>query len=688
MSSRRPSAPARRARWSATFVLAGCAVLAACGEDSRNPVPAPPRGVGRPPLPALAPVPVAQRAAYALARLLRGPKPLGGLPVPMSIHKRNVELALADLAALGPETLKLLDDPALIERVVGQALRPVVGEAKPETNAWDNVLQVLMAIPKKPTELVRAWTKDALRIPTASADLAPLRLQAAHVLVGVDDDAVAPMLYDLLAADPGNRKIGAVTLPWLLARGEPWRSRTLDVVLRASGPSLWKQVGNRLGGLVPQGQVDRRIADALTWWHLLIEGSGPPPPAGLPRRKSHRWSRARLGLDPDVPRLPRPGGRTQQPSYGPLPAAVTHGWGTYAVQLGKLAVLPPYASLFDGKVQAARTRCRLAQYGFEAYRQAVYADLSAEALDPDDAAALRDDGLYFTALHCMLGEDPVGARQRAIADLRAMLDSPPPPSAEQAIRMHRLVDALPAEEEESWTLLARVLREVRPLEIYRPVIEAAYERMDVRDMEQKAIVFDLLAADARDPASRGVALHLIRLTRDVAYLPAMERELEREADPTRRPLLRRLLLYIAARGYGIDPETYARVVGHVRTWLDEVPAAEAATLVTALLDLGDLGVEAFAQGLRGARRATFLQAWPQDGRVVAKRVAEALLEPLGVRTPRDVLARALMMAYFNSPSTGDAALAALERRVAAPYRPWVAAVLERVRHRAPRHPGP
>ena len=118
------------------------------------------------------------------------------------VAAQGVVLASSDLAGMPSETIALLDDPALIERVTEQALRPTRGKAVPNTDPWHNVLYVLLSLESKPTPLVLAWTRPALRITPEQAVLTPVRLRAVRVLASVDDVATAATLLDFLAADP------------------------------------------------------------------------------------------------------------------------------------------------------------------------------------------------------------------------------------------------------------------------------------------------------------------------------------------------------------------------------------------------------------------------------------------------------------------------------------------------------
>ena len=646
----------RRILWLAVL-LAGAASIVACGDDPQPP----PRPVDAAPpeLPVLSSM---ERAKYALDRLVRGPAPLDGLVVP-DIHPRSLELAFADLLAMEREATELLSDAEFRTRITA------AGRVQPDP--WSNVLRLMLGFESRSPELSAAWTRPALDLPR-SDEFISLRAEAARVASLVPGPATAEILLGLFEQSPADREIAAVVFS-ALVRIPSHREAALDVALRHGGPSLWSDAWSRLGGVVPAGEIDADIAGALAWWVGLTSGSGPRMPVELPWIKAQPWMQARLGTDPAVPRGRSEAEGPRRPVLAALPSEVMLGSGWLATDLADSAIFPVHGYLFTGKLPAGEGRCVLGQWGFEGYRAAVRGDLGLEGVD---------DGLYYAAKHCMLDTAPSSDAQ-VLEKIDASLDSTPVWDALGVRQLQQKVDALAScDAPGAWERLVRVLREVRPLDTARPLLDAAYDKMLAREHELFPLVSELLRGGPEDV---GVALYLIRRARDPAYLGTLEACLETAQDASLRRVLQRTLVFIYARGYGIAPQRYETFVQQYTGWLEGAPPQQAAALATGLLDLEAPGIQAFADGLRGPRREVFLAAWPRDRRLVPLVVAEALLAPIGPTTSAAERMHALGLAYLSFPRAADGLLEALRRRLPLEERGPVQAALERVRHRAERH---
>lgn len=635
--------------------------LAACGGDDTPPAaPAEQQLIERT-FPELAPVPEAERAAYAFERLVRGPKPLGPLRVP-DIHRRNLEMARADLLAVELETLAILEDPAVIERYTGMA--------RQNADPWHNILRVLLALPGKPVELVLAWTEPVLALDVAGP-LLTLRREAARVLASVPDPRVGPTLLALFEAEPAEREMGVLCLPPLLRLDSPWREWALEVAMTSGSPSLWSDSATRISGLVPLGEVDPAVSDLMAWWGVLLEGSGPRLPRELPRIKHLPWAPARLALDPTVPHLPD-GQRVGRAgvAYGPIPSAISHGGGWYPADLSHDAVFPMYGYLLTGKMPAAQARCALSLWRYPTYAHAVRADQALQG---------EDDALYWTARHCKMDADLELDDVRS--ELAAALDRGGPWTPARVGAVRGLIASLPSSSDPAnWDLLVRVLTEMRPLDQTRTAVERAYDLMVGREPDLVSVIEKMLRSD--DPATRGVGLHLIRRAREPVYLDALERWYDETEAPEERSMLRRTLTWMYSRGSGIEPGRYEAFVGRYEDWIDELDDREAAGFATGLLDFGAPGRLAFARGLQGERRAVYLAGWPRDRRIVSRPVAEAAVAPMGHETVRAETAHVLGLAYTSFPAEAASALAALRDRLPSGDRTLVDPALDRVRHRA------
>lgn len=249
--------------------------------------------------------------------------------------------------------------------------------------------------------------------------------------------------------------------------------------------------------------------------------------------------------------------------------------------------------------------------------------------------------------------------------------------------VRRLVASLPnCTDPANWDLLKRILRGMRPLTTCRTVIERAYDQMLPREPELVRLIEDMLLSEDLD--ARGVALHLIRRSREPAYLDALETWLDRTTDAQEIGLLHRTLPWMYSRGRSIEPDRYARFVRRFVGWLAEMPDRGAAALATGLLDFGDAGAEAFSRGLQSERRAVFLAGWPRDKRIVPRMVAEAALAPVDAHTPVAEVAALLGLAYESFPESAASALAAMAERASPQAAALVEPILERIRHRANR----
>ena len=283
----------------------------------------------------------------------------------------------------------------------------------------------------------------------------------------------------------------------------------------------------------------------------------------------------------------------------------------------------------------------------------------------------------------MLETDPASDAE-TVGKIALELDAGGGWDAIRTRRLQRNVAAITScGREDVWNVLLRVLHEVRPLDVGRPVIEQAYDVMYQRSEDLRAVVAAMLASD--DPAATGVALHLIRRTRDPDYLDALEARYDATTDEGLRGVLQRTLTFIYSAGANIEPARYQGFVARYLGWLEEATDERFVTMAPGLLDFGDAGAEAFAAGLRGPKRERWLAAWPRNRRLVPRVVAEASVEPVDRHTPPAVRNAILARAWSSFPEDAAPALEALRRRMPGELRGPVEAALERVRHRAPRH---
>ncbi|MFV1957964.1 MAG: hypothetical protein ACC662_00990 [Planctomycetota bacterium] len=648
----------------ALVALAG--LCAACGqEDHAGPADgALSRGDSGARAPSQPPPNDAQRARFALDRLLEGPLPrTTAFPIP-DLHPLNVRLAQADLVALPRATRELLDDPALVRRVTSAP--------RAARNPWYAILDVLLALPEKPASTVLAWTEPAL----GSQD-PPIQRRSVEALAGVDDPRAADLLLRFLERRPRDPRLAPRAARVLVTRGSPWREEALSVLLARGTATTWNLVPGWLAADRASAAPAPGAPSALTAWALLAETSAPRPNPGIRRSVQPPWVGGRLLVDARV--WPNDAvlvdaslavGRAVAPAWVVEGAAVRT-----AVDPGRSSVVP-YVALDrgGGPFAAALARCALARDGSVPGKASVRADERAD--DPNVAAVARA---------CLAR----GASPDAIADARDLiglfLDAM---EAGETLPATGLVAALgtwKASGEPGWLEAAwRLLEAARPAPTYRGLLEGVHDLL--RKTNRQAVGAWVKERLSRgEEGERNLALDLIRHAPDIGYAGALLAALgaEKENAPG-RDALQRLLVWIQSRGEGATEATRAAFVPVFTRWLDETGDPLAAGLVGALLDLGEAGARAYATGLRGPRRALYVRGLLGRADPVSLEVARALLEPLDRATPAAERRAVLVAAYRTAPTEATPWLEAARSRLEATVRGEADDILEVVRHRAPR----
>jgi hypothetical protein len=360
---------------------------------------------------------------------------------------------------------------------------------------------------------------------------------------------------------------------------------------------------------------------------------------------------------------------------GPL-AAESHRYdGTLPVALAASSVLPLDVVTYDGRVPAAHARCFLAGRGHLPHRHGVDADV--------DAA---EPSLRATARHCpayrspRLGSEDVVAKTEAFLRLLREGGSPDPEPAMQ------LVPRLSELEARGVELLVALLREVRPVSgpkaDHRPLLETVLLVLEGVDPDRCVEEVARLLGPGASPEEVDLARRFVRRSRKPDHLPALEAAIARSGRPPTADDMRLLWwLYSSGDAEPARTEAFARSYGR---WVGERPDAEALTHATALLDLGEAGAGAYAEGLRGPRRRIFVLGLLGLSRTVPPEVADALLEPVDARTPAPERHAVWTAAYRTAPPESADALAAALDRLDPAVRSEATDVLEAVRHRAGR----
>ena len=125
-------------------------------------------------------------------------------------------------------------------------------------------------------------------------------------------------------------------------------------------------------------------------------------------------------------------------------------------------------------------------------------------------------------------------------------------------------------------------------------------------------------------------------------------------------------------------------LGSSEGWESCDSASRGPTWATGLLDLGEAGVEALVERLKGPRGRLYVLALFESTSVLPLPVAEALCDLLDASRPAQARHELLVTLWRSAPAQAASALAAAKGRLEPADRPAVDVVLEVVRHRAAR----
>lgn len=647
------------------LLLLACLLLTACGGDDREPARnAPP---ARPALPTLPLVSDDEIATRALEHALRGPgrdllamgvaRDAHGQPVGFGgiwdggVHGLSAELARRDLLALPEATLRALAAPGFAERLTN--VHPNNEEP------WLVVLDLLARVPNVPYEALIPWVQPVLD----GRESRYLPAPAIRLLATSRDDRARAALRGYVQEHATSVDVlDAATRP--LLRGDPDdRALALRVLLRHGTGQAWIRVGSHLTADLPAGQIDLDRMDALAWWAVMAEGSGPTIPTERPRVK--RCVPGALGVELDDRTLPAVAGR----AVGLRPAP-KDGW--IHTQGRRDLVLPLMAYLFTGDEPAGEARCDMARRERGPWAATVQRDMALKEVDP--ARALR-------AKHCMLPELAGDLRSEAVNTLEAWLAQPGGPTDVGLLSRAMLGLPDPALDKAAHAVLLRVLAALPPGDLGLAIAQLVQDRLGPDDDGLVKHVVQLLLTG--DDVQQHVARTLMLRRPDARYVPAIEKHLASLPPQEAQSVWRRALVLVA-QVRDLPAPLRTRWVDELVRRVGEATPEEGALLVGALLDFGELGADRFAAGLRGPLRPRYLAGCPVGTEHVPQQVAEALVEPIGPQTPASELYAALQAAWRTFPPTAAPALAALAQRVDPRYRADVKPVLDRVRFRAVR----
>lgn len=569
-----------------------------------------------------APPSAAERAAYWLDRLLRGPDgPSLGIP---HYHQNLLVDAQRGLVEVREAALDRLADAGLRERVTTSR----------DTNGWHAILGVLVQIGADRPEVARAWAAPGLQHEEVT-----LRRVAAAVFSALRAPEDVALLLETLRRDAGDHMIAPSIAKTLVGIGPEAAAQAARLAYErlavdgGEGSSVW----NGLPTLLEKargGPYD----DVLAWWGLLTDGSGPrAPDPGLVR------GLALPGIDPD-----------------------------------RLTVLARAHALTDGRRATAEAHAVLALRGRPTAMAAVEAE-SASA-DPILASSAKRV-LGILRRRTASGREATRAQAAGlVADLPGLEKAGPGALVEIAEALR--ADEAP----EAGDLLLRLFAALPPVPAWREAFAAVHDGVVVRGGDPTAIVERLLRSASpaerdlalflvrrsRDPRYVDV---LERWHADAASGSMRPR--------LRRELVYLVVASLEGRAR-IPPDRLAAFAAAVRAWIEDPSDPSAVGFVASLFDLGPVGQAELAAGLSGPRRAAFVSALrgaPQ-GRL-GPAAFSALLAPVDGNTPDAERTVVLQAAYFTAAGSAVPALEALRFRLRAEARGDVDALIRMVRHRSP-----
>ncbi|MCA9315078.1 MAG: hypothetical protein R3F05_18990 [Planctomycetota bacterium] len=645
-----------------TLALAIGLALSACGGDPDRPVAGPARP--RPELPRVSEDAIAEQA---LDHLLRGPgadllsmgmprddqgRPIGVAGIwDAKVHGQSAEIARQDLLAVPGAMLRALAKPGLAKRLT---------DVHPNNEGpWLSVLRLLTSVPGLTYDDILPWIQPVVEGRKGRY----VRAAALRLLAACEDDrARAELRAQLIEAAPSPDLLATVVNPLLHgeARG---RADALQAVLRHGEGASWLAVLPALMDGLPPDQLESERTDALAWWAALAEGTGPTIAAARPRVK--RCVPGALGVQLDARTLPAAAGR----AFG-LHAAPKDGW--VRTPNTRDVVQPLMAFLFSGDEPASTSRCVLARGGHWAWTAAVERDMGLGDVDP--MRAQRASSCVLVGL----GDE---ARDAAISALEAWGANP---SASTDLEgLARALAALPScDLDEAPHQL--VLRLVESLPADDLSMALAKRLQDLLGPSDDALVHTLVQMlVSADDGRQRLARTLMLRRPDARYVPAIEKHLA-SLPPEDAEAVWLRALSLVAQAPDLPAATTKRWIDQLADRVASGSDEEAARLAGALLDFGDMGIEQYADGLRGPHRLRYLSGWPAGIQPVPLAVADALVDSIDATTPPAEVYAALMVAWRTFPPTAAPALAALASRLDGRLKEDVKPVLERVRHRAAR----
>ena len=365
-------------------------------------------------------------------------------------------------------------------------------------------------------------------------------------------------------------------------------------------------------------------------------------------------------------------------AYGPITEEMAYGPGWHKATLVGQTALSPSLWAMTGREAAAECRCTLAIYGFDTY---------AHQREVDEALPVGlDEQVRLIARHCVSpAREPV-VRQRNIADLEKLVDEAPasPNPAAHVREMLRLIGGLPpVREPRVEAVLKRIVKTLRPVATFQPVISQAYNALTV--LGDRALAFLEELARSSDPVEQGIAIQQIRARRHADYLPMLEAWLARATGAQREELFNAAIWVYSSR-FQIEPAALRRFIERYAAWvrdemIPERGAARAALTAVGLLDFGVDGARAYSRFIAEDKTGAFVRPLIERPGLLQRPIVEAVLGKLDANSPADRIQTTLELGWLRFPASAASDVGALREVLPARYHPAVEVVLRRVQNR-------
>ena len=337
-------------------------------------------------------------------------------------------------------------------------------------------------------------------------------------------------------------------------------------------------------------------------------------------------------------------------------------------------------ALTSGARPAAAARSVLARHGSASARASV--ELDRASGDPVLSGLAREGTPQELA-----PKERKATQEEAARFATQVSTGDPRPTPAQAVALlgRLLLDASP----EASRMLASLFASFPALPAWKEPLLLAFRALLRRGDEPVDLVRALLRGG--DANRVDLALVLMPLSRNRAYIPAVEACLADPGAIAWRGRARRLLAFLYADGLhqegGLPPEQVLAFARELRRFAEDPDDPSSAGLIGALLELGPAGEAQIASALGGSMRAVYVEALSHAvDRPVGLEVIQALLAPVTDATPLAERRAVLVAIYEVASAEAAPLLEAVSNRLSAGAAEDVETVRRIVRQRSRQTP--